>query len=162
MHKGRSADQSGGGLVVDAAELGNHGDAGECRLLTDAADGSEQTLISTQIDALTYERQHHLVDLFVIGDERFAVGLDRQADVGKARRIEPAGLRMDHVFELFASICELVKCFTYRIFRQFDVMRFAASHIVGSRRISCKQASIRSVGFGLVPTSVRYALKREG
>ena len=45
-------------------------------------DGFKQTLIATQIGALTNERQHPHVDLLVLGLECPQIGLDRLVEFG--------------------------------------------------------------------------------
>jgi hypothetical protein len=86
--------------------------------------------------------------LFVFGTKRLKVGHDRLAEFVHPHRAEPAGLGMDHVFELIPAACEFRKCLADRIFRQLDVTGLAAAYLVGSGGIGCQQPGIRGVGLG--------------
>jgi hypothetical protein len=46
------------------------------------------------------------MDQFVFGPERFKMGCDGLAQFRKSHGTEPAGLGMDHVFELVAAACQ--------------------------------------------------------
>ena len=135
-------------LVIDAAEFGDRGKEGQRGLDADPLDGLEQTLIALQVGALTHQRQHALMYLFVFSPEHLKMGRDGLAQFSKPHRAEPASLGMDHVLELVAAACEFRKRFADSIFRQFDMTGLAAAHLVGGGGIRRQQPGIGGVGLG--------------
>jgi hypothetical protein len=102
----------------------------------------KQPLIAPQVDALTDQFEHHPMHLLVLGTERLKVNSNRLAEFGQPHGAEPAGLGVDHVLDLVAAAREFRKCLADCVFRQFDVIGFAASHLIGRGSIGCQQPGI--------------------
>src|SRR3954463_12239093 len=102
------------------------------------------------------------MDLLVFGSQRLKMGGDRLTKRGHPYRTEPAGLGMNHVFELIAPACEFRKLFADRIFRQLDITSLATTYLVRRGGIGCKQPGIRAVGLGFDAHHLPISIKARG
>src|SRR5580693_8663665 len=106
--------------------------AGPAQTSRRSLDGFKQPLIAPQVVALTDQFQHHPMHLLVFGAERRKMSGDHLTKFVVSDCAEPAGLGMDHVFELVPAACKFRKFLSDRIFRQVDVASLAAANLVGS------------------------------
>ena len=89
------------------------------------------------------------MDLLVLVAQHLKMAHDRFAQPGQPHRAEPAGLGMDHVFELVAAAGEFGQRLAGVVCRQLDVTGLAAAHLVRGGGIGRQQPGIRGVGLGV-------------
>ena len=145
---GATPTRAAAALLSIRPSSGTEASKAQRRLHADPLDGFKQPLIAPQIDALADQFQHHPMHLLVFGTEHLKMSRDRLAEFDHPHCAEPAGLGMDHMFELVPAACEFRKCLADRIFRQFDVASLATADLVGGGGIGRKQLGIRGVGLG--------------